>query len=61
MSSDERNRPADARYIPAGPGCVHGWLCARCSKPSQMLGRRMRFVRGARTYVCAQCVQELPR
>lgn len=41
----------------AGLGLTSLFQCGRCSRRGSTMGRRMRKVRGVKTWVCAQCVQ----
>ena len=56
MNSDTRNQPADRRTSFAGTGHVSAWACGACAKPQWvMVGRRLRLVRGVKTWVCSRC------
>lgn len=58
MNSETRNQPADVRFRPAGVGHASKWACGACAKPQwSMLGRKLRRVRGVKTWVCAGCAQ----
>lgn len=56
MTSEERNAPADVARSYAGTGHVSAWSCAACVKPQfAMVGRRLRRVRGVKSWVCPKC------
>jgi hypothetical protein len=60
MSSSVYTSHADvtAKQPAAGPGHSGAWLCALCGKPQFVqAGRRLRRVRGLRTWVCARCAK----
>jgi rubredoxin len=58
MQSDQRNGPADVARSYAGTGHVSAWACGACGKPQfAMVGRRLRRVRGVRSWVCPQCAK----
>lgn len=41
----------------ASAGLTSLFQCGKCGKRGSTMGRRMRYVRGMRTWVCAACVQ----
>ena len=41
----------------AGLGLATNFQCGKCSKRGTTIGRRLRYVRGMRTWVCLACVQ----
>lgn len=56
MTSDDNKQAADIKWRNAGIGLASRWACGACGKPQyMMLGRKLRRVRGVRTWVCAGC------
>jgi len=56
-SDNARMRPTPAFRV-VGTGHVSNWTCAACARPqSSQLGRKLKYVLGARQYVCKRCVE----
>lgn len=56
-SADYSTRSAEPKTFQPGAGHHTNFLCGKCSKTKETIGRRIRFVRGLRTYVCAACAE----
>lgn len=56
MSPDESLKATDVPFRQIGIGHQSRWVCPRCAKQQwSMTGRRLRLVRGMRTWVCGGC------
>lgn len=51
----ELMRRAALAAIAPGPGQHQAFMCGRCAKPKQQMGRRKRLLRGAKVWVCVGC------
>lgn len=60
-SADTATRLGIAGNAPAGPGCSITFRCAKCCKPRQTIGRKLRFLQGLRQFVCAACDLAMPK
>jgi len=51
-----------AQYPFAGVGHAMTFICGGCAKSRSVTGRKLRHVRGFRTWVCAECAapKEVP-
>lgn len=58
MSSDDSKRQGSRGFVPVGIGCTPMFRCGDCDKTSHSAGRRMRRVRGLRTWVCVHCAKK---
>lgn len=54
-ASDSIRRGADSPWLPCGSGMANQFLCGRCAKPRVIFGRKLKRVRGLRTWVCHEC------
>lgn len=54
-SSDTSPRGADSPWLPCGPGMSNTFMCGACAKPRIIFGRKLKRVRGLRTWVCHEC------
>lgn len=57
--SDNSMRPGSPTFRQMGVGMAATFKCGDCDKSASTIGRRMRKVRGLRTYVCAGCVRKV--
>lgn len=60
-SADTSTRLGSQGHAPAGPGASITFRCAKCCKPKQTMGRKLRFLQGLRQFVCAACDQAMPK
>jgi hypothetical protein len=56
MSSDNVIPRKEPGFRAAGTGLVGTFMCAKCDRSRQLLGRRKLFVRGVKQWVCGCCV-----
>lgn len=56
-SHENSTRKAEPQTFQPGVGHHTNFLCGRCAQTRETIGRRIRFVRGLRTYVCAGCAE----
>jgi hypothetical protein len=57
MTSDDTRRGADRPWRQVGVGTVARFRCGDCDRPSSTLGRKLKMVRGLRTWVCKGCAE----
>jgi len=58
-TSENSTRCVEPKTFQPGTGHHTKFLCGKCAKTREIIGRRIRFVRGLRTYVCAACAEAI--
>lgn len=57
MNRHSSIKDVSMQRTPAGGGHTSPFLCPLCAKPRLQIGRRLRLVRGCKTWVCAGCAK----
>jgi predicted SprT family Zn-dependent metalloprotease len=58
MSHDDSARQGHSGFRAVGVGMVPTFRCGDCDKPKISTGRKMKKVKGLRTWVCKACVEK---